>query len=190
VVLLAPLAGMPLPLTPLQILWMNLVTDGLPALALGMEPSEPDIMRRPPRARDEDLLGMKRGLSILFSGLLLGVVALSSGYRLWHAHQPEWQTAVFTVVTLSQLGLALACRSETEFLFRLGLSSNKPLLGAVAATFVLQILIVYTPFCQSMFRTRPLSFVELAICLGLSTVAFLSAELEKAVRRLWPALAI
>jgi P-type Ca2+ transporter type 2C len=188
VVLLAPLAGMPLPLTPLQILWMNLVTDGLPALALGMEPPEPDIMRRPPRARDEDLLGMKRGFSILFSGLLLGVIALSSGYRLWHVHQPEWRTAIFTVVTLSQLGLALACRSETEFVFRLGLSSNRPLLGAVGATFVLQMLIIYVPFCQAIFGTRPLSFAELTICLGLSTVAFWSAELEKAVRRLWPGL--
>jgi Ca2+-transporting ATPase len=124
----------------------------------------------------------------LFSGLLLGVIALSSGYRLWHVHQPEWRTAIFTVVTLSQLGLALACRSETEFVFRLGLSSNRPLLGAVGATFVLQMLIIYVPFCQAIFGTRPLSFAELTICLGLSTVAFWSAELEKAVRRLWPGL--
>ncbi len=184
VVLLAPLAGMPLPLTPLQILWMNLVTDGLPALALGLEPAEPDTMRRPPRPPYEALLGVRRGFSILTIGLLLGVTALLGGYRLWSARQPEWQTAIFTVVTLSQLGLALGCRSESASVFRLGLTSNKPLLGAVVATFALQLLLIYVPFCQIAFGTRPLPLFELGICLALSTLAFWGIELEKLMRRM------
>jgi Ca2+-transporting ATPase len=190
VVLLAPLVGMPLPLTPLQILWMNLVTDGLPALALGLEPAEPGTMRRPPRPTHEDLLGMRRGISILAIGLLLGATALLSGYRLWSGHQPEWQTAVFTVATLSQLGLALACRSETVSVFRLGMASNKPLLAAVAGTLTLQMLIIYVPFFQSAFGTRPLPPLELGICLALSTVAFWGAELEKLGHRFGKAEAL
>jgi Ca2+-transporting ATPase len=179
VMLLAPLAGMPLPLLPVQILWVNLVTDGLPALALAGEPAEHDAMRRPPRSTTQRLLSNDMGWWIFSKGCLLGSVALAGGYILWFRGSASWQTSVFTTLTLSQLLLALAVRSERESFFKQGIFSNKPLIGAVVLTFLLQLLIVYLPLCQTIFHTTPLSPGELAACLALSTAVFWAAELEK-----------
>jgi Ca2+-transporting ATPase len=178
VMLLAPLAGMPLPLLPLQILWINLVTDGLPGLALGVEPPEPDTMRRPPHHPQESIFGRGLGRHVIWVGLLMGLVSLGMGYSTWRAGWENWQTMLFTTLTLSQMGHALAVRSN-DSLFKAGLLSNKALLSAVLLTFGLQLAVVYVPFLQNLFKTTALSVSELAISLVLSTIVFWGVELEK-----------
>ncbi len=179
VMLLAPFLGMPLPLLPLQILWINLVTDGLPGLALTVEPAERDIMRRPPYHPRENIFGRGMGRDILWIGLLMGLVSLGMGFWVWRSGHPTWQTMVFTTLTLSQMGNALALRAEHDSLFTIGLLSNKFLLGAVLLTFGLQLAVVYVPFLQGIFKTVALPPLDLAISLILSTVVFWGVELEK-----------
>jgi Ca2+-transporting ATPase len=179
VILLAPFLGMPLPLIPVQILWINLLADGLLALALSVEPPERQIMRRRPHPPDESIFSRGVGRDIVWVGLLLGIVLLAVAYRYWSAHQPSWQTMVFTTLTLSRMGLAGAMRSGRDSLFQLGLLSNKPLLGAVSLTFGLQMAVIYSPFLQTVFKTTSLSAIDLAICIVLSTIVFWAMELNK-----------
>jgi Ca2+-transporting ATPase len=178
-IFLAPLLGLPLPLLPLQILWINLVTDSLPGLALAAEPAEKDVMRRPPRAPRESLFARGLGVHVVWVGALMAAVTL--GTQAWYLHRgPEaWQTMVFTVLCLSQLGHALAIRSERESLVAQGLLSNKPLLGAVVLTVALQAGILYVPALNEVFKTVPLGPLDLAAAFGLSSVVFLAVELEK-----------
>ena len=183
VMLFGPLLGMPLPLTALQILWINLVTDGLPGLALAVEPAEQGIMRRPPYPPSESIFARGMSRYILWVGLLMGLVSLALGYWAWVTGRPAWQTMVFTTLTLSQMGNVLAVRSDRESLFKIGLLTNKPLLGAVALTFVLQLLVIYWKPLQEIFSTQALTAFELAICLVLSTIVFWAVEIEKWVRR-------
>jgi Ca2+-transporting ATPase len=183
VMLLAPFLGMPLPLLPLQILWINLVTDGLPGLALTLESAERDAMRRPPYAPQESIFGRGLGRDILWVGLLMALVSLGVGYWGWSSGNPAWQTMVFTTLVLSQLGNAMALRSERDSLFTIGLFSNPAMLGTVLVTFGLQLAAMYVPFLQTIFKTQALSASELAICLVLSTVVFLGVEIEKLLLR-------
>ena len=183
VMLLAPFLGMPLPLLPLQILWVNLVTDGLPGLALTVEPAEADTMRRAPHPPQENIFGRGMVGDILWIGLLMGLISLIMGFVAWRADDPGWQTMVFTTLTLSQMGNALAVRSERASLFKIGILSNKLLLGSVLLTFVLQMAVVYLPFFQAIFKTVPLTPGDLAISLALSTVVFFAVELFKVFLR-------
>ena len=180
---LAPLVGLPIPLLPIHILWVNLVTDGLPALALAAEPAEGDVMSRPPRHPQESIFAYGLGYHAVWVGLLMGAVVLSVqawAIRTEHAH---WQTMVFTVLCLTQLGHVLAIRSEKESLFKIGLFSNKYLLGAVIFTFILQMATVYVPFLNPIFKTEPLTLNELVFTLVLSSVVFFAVEIEKLIRR-------
>jgi Ca2+-transporting ATPase len=177
--LVAPFLGMPLPLLPLQILWVNLVTDGLPGLALTIEPAERDIMLRSPYHPKENIFGRGMGRHILWVGILMGLVSLAMGLWFWNTGNPAWQTMVFTTLTLSQMGHAMAIRSGRESLFTSGLLSNKPLLGAVLLTFALQMGVVYLPFMQEIFGTIALSLSELAVSLVSSTIVFFGVEMEK-----------
>jgi Ca2+-transporting ATPase len=170
---------MPLPLLPLQILWMNLVTDGLPALALGVEPAERATMRRSPYPPSEGVFSRGVGRDIIWTGLLMGVVSLGVGYSYWAAGQANWQTMVFSVLTLSQMALALTTRSETESLFQLGLFTNKAMVGAVGLTFLLQLGVIYLPFMQSLFETVPLSLGDFVLVIGASTLIFWGVEAQK-----------
>jgi Ca2+-transporting ATPase len=179
VMFLAPFFGMPLPLLPLQILWMNLVTDGLPALALGVEPSERDIMRRPPYPPAEGIFSRGMARDIIWIGLMMGLVSLGVGIAYWQAGRANWQTMVFTVLTLSQVALALAVRSERDSLFRTGLLSNKAMLGAVSLTLGLQLAVVYVPFLQAIFETAALTGRDLVLSLALSSLVFWGVELKK-----------
>jgi Ca2+-transporting ATPase len=171
---------MPLPLLPLQILWMNLATDGLPALALGVEPAEPDIMQRPPRKTNESIFAGGVGIDVIWVGLLMAALSLGIGYWAW-SQNPEgpWRTLVFTTMTLCQLMHALAVRSEHQNFWQLNWLSNKALLAAVAAMFAAQMAITYVPFLQEIFKTEPLSASLLLLCLGLSSVVFFAVETEK-----------
>ncbi len=182
VILLAPFLGLPIPLLPIHILWINLVTDGLPALALANEKAEQDVMNRPPRAPKESLFSDGVGYHIVWVGILMAAVTL--GTQAWATSQgiEHWQTMVFTVLALSQLGHVLGVRSDRTFLYKQGLFSNPALMASVALTFVLQMAVVYMPFMNEIFKTQPLSLKELGICLGLSVVVFHAVELEKLVR--------
>jgi Ca2+-transporting ATPase len=176
---LAPLIGLPIPLLPIHILWINLMTDALPALALSVEPAEGDVMRRPPRPPEESIFAHGLGLHAVWVGLLMaGTVLFIQAWsiRTEHAH---WQTMVFTVLCLTQLGHVLAIRSERESLFKLGLLSNKPLLGAVALSFGFQMATVYVPFLNAVFKTTPLSLDELFLTLVFSSIIFFAVEAEK-----------
>ena len=179
VMLVGPFLGLGLPLLPLQILWINLVTDGPPALALSAEPAEWGIMRRPPRPPGEGVFARGLGRHVLWVGVLMALVSLATG--LWYSQiAPEiWQTMVFTTLTLSQLSHVMAIRSGEESLFKVGLISNTPLLGAVALTFVLQLLAIYTPFFQRFLETEALPLADLAIAVALSTIIFWAVEVEK-----------
>jgi magnesium-transporting ATPase (P-type) len=179
VMLVAPFLGMPLPLSPLQILWINLATDGLPALALSLEPAERNIMNRPPYPTKENIFSRGMGKDILWIGLLLGTVSLGTAYVYWKNGADSWQTILLTVLTLSQMGNALASRSERESLFKIGLFSNKTLLWSVTLTLVVQLVIIYVPFFAGIFSTTPLSGADLIVCLGLSSIVFCSTELKK-----------
>jgi len=183
VMLAAPFIGMPLPLLPLQILWINLVTDGPPALALSVEPAERNIMRRPPNARTESFFGRGMGRHILWVGLLMSALSLGAGWVYWLAGRAEWQTVVFMVLTLAQMAHVMAIRSGRDSLLTVGVLSNRALLGAVALTFVLQLAVVYLPILQEFFSTRPLPLIDLLIALVLSSVIFWAVELEKWTQR-------
>lgn len=180
---LAPLLGLPIPLLPIHILWINLVTDGLPGLALGSERAEPDIMQRPPRKTDESLFSQGIGYHIAWVGLLMAIITL--GVEAWavRADLPHWQTMVFTVLSLSQLGHVMGIRSDRQLLLKLGVFSNKLLVGAVFLTFLLQMGVIYLPFANELFRTQPLSIFELGICCVLSLLILTAVEVEKIVKR-------
>lgn len=182
-IFLAPFLGLPIPLQPIHILWINLVTDGVPGLALAAEPGEKNIMRRPPRDPKESIFSRGLGARILWVGLLMGAVAIATQALFLDASQTRWQTMVFTVLCLSQMGNVLALRSEEESFFSQGALSNKPLFGAVVLTFALQLATIYVPLLNPIFKTEPLSAGELAATILLSAVVFLAVEGEKAVKR-------
>jgi Ca2+-transporting ATPase len=183
VMLLAPFIGMPLPLTPIQILWVNLVTDGLPGLALTIEPAESNTMRRKPYAPNENIFGRGMAVAILWIGILMGLVALAVGYIFWNQNVASWQTMLFTTLTMAQMGNALATRSDRDTLFKIGIFSNKAMLGSVLLTFILQLGVIYLPFMNTAFDTVPLTLAELATCLAFSTIVFICVELVKVFRK-------
>lgn len=183
---LAPFLGMPIPLLPIHILWVNLVTDGLPGLALAVEPEERNIMRRPPRPPRENIFAHGMWQHIVWVGLLIaGLCLLVQAWAIRNASEHA-QTMVFAVITLAQMGHVLAIRSDRESLFSLGILTNPAVLAAVLATFALQLAAIYLPWFNSVLRTQPLAPTELALCLALSSVVFVAVEIEKAlVRRGW-----
>jgi P-type Ca2+ transporter type 2C len=183
VLFLAPLLALPIPLLPIHILWVNLVTDGLPGLALAAEPAEAQVMQRPPRPPQESVFAQGLWQHALFVGLLIGALCL--GVQAWalQTGRPGWQTMVFTTLTLAQMAHVLAIRSERESLFTQGLRSNTPLLGAVLLTLALQLATIYVPWLQPIFHTEALTAGELTLCFALAGVVFVVVEIEKAWRR-------
>jgi Ca2+-transporting ATPase len=181
--------GMTIPLTTLQILWMNLITDGIPALALGVENGERGGMQRAPYAPNESLFGRGLGRHIVLVGLLLGGTGLALGYWAWVNNLsaanglPAWNTLVFMFLTIAQMGHALALRSHRETVFSMKLLGNPLLLGAIVLTLVLQLVAIYLPFFNQLFGTNPLTLEQLTLCLVLSTVVFWGVELEKLLIR-------
>lgn len=184
VMLVGPFVGLGLPLRPLQILWINLVTDGVPGLALTQEPAEPDTMKRPPRDPKEKIFGRGLGIDVLWIGSLMGAISLLVG--LWafnFDHKSAWQTMIFTTLTLAQMGNALATRSERQTLWEAGLLTNKSMLEAVILTFILQMAVVYLPFLQNIFGTEALTVMELGISLGASLLVLVIIDSVKVIRR-------
>ncbi|MBX2925550.1 MAG: cation-translocating P-type ATPase [Chitinophagaceae bacterium] len=183
IIFLAPLIGLPVPLLPVHILWINLVTDGLPGIALSTEKAEHNIMHRPPAKPGESLLAGGTGYHIIWVGLFMAFMVL--GIQGWAIQQQNehWQTMVFTSLSFMQLGHVFAVRSEKEFIFRKGLLSNLFLLGTILLTFGLQLCIIYFPFANEAFSTNPLSLKELFICMAASVIVFHAVELEKWIRK-------
>ena len=176
---LAPFLGLPIPLLPIHILWINLVTDGLPGLAFTAEPAEPGIMQRPPRPPQESIFAHGMWQHIIWVGLFVGGISIASQAWAISRGVEYWQTVVFTVLTVSQLFHSLAVRSETASLFTIGLFSNLPMLGAVILTVVMQLAVIYLPSLNALFHTRPLPLFDLGVCLGLSSLVLFAVETEK-----------
>ena len=172
--------GLPIPrLLPLQILWMNLVTDGLPGLALGVDPPEPDVMNRPSHPPQESIFARGMWQYILWVGGLMGIITTLIQYFGYQTGNPAWRTMVFTTLCLAQMGNALAIRSNKYSLFSIGVFTNPALIGAVLLTLVLQLAVIYLPFSQNIFKTVALNPLELGICLGASTLIFWAVEAVK-----------
>jgi Ca2+-transporting ATPase len=165
-----------------------LVTDGLPGLALSVEPAERGIMKRKPFHPNESVFSRGIGRQILWVGILMGLVSLAVGYFNWNnvgrpMHEGEagspWQTMVFTTLTLAQMGNALAIRSNRDSLFRIGIFSNRPMVVAVVSTFLLQMAVIYWEPLQGFFSTVSLTGEQLLVSLLLSTSVFWAIEVEK-----------
>ncbi|MCP4716255.1 MAG: cation-translocating P-type ATPase [Deltaproteobacteria bacterium] len=182
VVLLAPFFGLPLPLLPIQILWMNLLCDSLPGLALTAESANTNVMKRAPRPFNEGIFSQGRGAFILKFGFIIGITMLVLQTVAIRFSMP-WQTMLFSALVFGRLAVAMAVRSENESLFRLGLLSNKPLAGAILLTLALHLAVVYSPSLNQIFMTEPLSLKELAISLCLAAVVLPLTELEKLFKR-------
>jgi Ca2+-transporting ATPase len=182
-IFLAPLIGLPIPLLPIHILWINLVTDGLPGLAFASEEAEENILKRMPRKTDESIFSGGVGIHILWVGLLMGAICIGTQGWAIQAGNDKWMTMVFTVLSISQMGHAMAIRSDWKSLFNQGILGNKQLVGAVLLTLSLQMAVIYIPFLQYIFRTQSLTGNELLTCIGLSCIVFGAVEAEKWVKR-------
>lgn len=183
VMLLAPLFLLPQPLRPTQILWINLLADGLLALALSVEPGEKNVMQRRPYPPNESVFSRGVGRDIIVIGSLIGLALLALAYFTYTANWQHWQTMVFAALAFTRIFLALAMRSERESIVSKGVLTNKPMLGAILLTFVLQLAVIYTPWIQPIFQTQPLTLTELLICLDVGTLGFWIVELQKLIRR-------
>ena len=180
--LLGPVIGLPVALLPIHILWINLVTDGLPAISLSFEKAEKDVMSRPPRPPQESVFANGRGAHMIWVGLLMAGIALIM--QAWAIkNELHWQTIVFNFICLSQMGHALAIRSDKQSVFSIGLFSNKLMMGSLVMMFGLQFAITYIPFLQPVFHTEPLAFSEFILTGAASSLIFVAVEIEKKIRR-------
>lgn len=177
-IVLAPFLGLPVPLLAIHILWINLVSDGLPGLALAYEKPEPNIMKIPPRDPKENIFSAKTAFRILRIGFLLGIVTI--GTQAWAMNNDiaHWQTMAFTVLCFSQMGLAMAFRSKFS-VFASGVFTNWRMIGAISGTFILQLMLIYVPQLNIVFKTQPLSLKELLITIAVSSIVFWAVEAEK-----------
>ncbi|MEG4580033.1 cation-transporting P-type ATPase [Microcoleus sp. MON1_C5] len=191
----APLMGLGgVPLTPLQILWMNLVTDGVPALALAVEPGEPNVMKRPPFSPRESIFARGLGsymirIGIIFAILTIAMMSWAYGYTHspGHGDPDAWKTMVFTTLCLAQMGHAIAIRSNTQLTIELNPFTNVFVWAAVIVTTILQLMLIYVPPLRAFFGTHYLTGFELLVCFGFSALMFVWIEMEKLFLRFYKA---
>jgi P-type Ca2+ transporter type 2C len=182
VMFVSSLIGLPAPLLPIHILWVNLVTDGFPALALGVDPVDPNIMKRPPRKSTEAVVTKKRAMLMLMQGSFIAFCSLLAFVFVLYVEKEgiaRARTAAFIVLACSQLFHSFNCRSMTESLFKLGILTNKKLLLAAFVSFFLQMLVVYAPFLQKVFKTEPLGLFDWGLVLGISSFPLWAMEFWK-----------
>lgn len=186
---LATAAGLPLPLLPMQILWTNLITDGLPALALGVDPSDKNVMDRSPRDPHESILSGGLQLRMLATGVAIALctlVAFVYGMR-GDATLDHGRTMALTTLVMSQLVYVFSCRSENRSIFELGFFTNGYLVLSVGFSLIMQLAVIYMPFFQQVFRTVPLSgddWLPIVILSGWSLIlAGLARPLKRFVSR-------
>jgi len=178
----ASLMGLPVPLLPIQILWVNLVTDGLPALALGVDPGDPKIMLRPPRKPTESVVTRPRAVLMLSQGCIIAICALLAFGFVYSVRKESLEsarTAAFVVLSLSQLFHSFNCRSMTESLFKVGVFTNSRLVMAAFVSFLLQMGAVYLPFAQVVFKTRSVSALDWLPIIALSSLPLWAMEVAK-----------
>jgi len=183
VMLIAPFLGKPLPLLPLQLLWLNLLTDGLLGLGMGVENPEADTMKRAPFSPKEGVFSRGAGAQTIWVGGLIGALALGLGSWYFFTGRPEWQTMIFTSLAFMQVFQALASRSTKESLFKMGLLSNPLLAGMALLVVVLQLMVLYIPALANFFEVIPLSGCDLSIAAATGVIVFVVMELEKWLKR-------
>jgi Ca2+-transporting ATPase len=186
VMLFAALLGLPLPLLPIQILWMNLITDGIPALALAVDPKAPDLMRRPPRRPEAWLLDGGRLLAIGGEGAMLGLIALGSfSYSLYGLQQDldQARTVAFTVMVVAQLVHVFNCRSQRLSLFQLGIGTNRSLVWAFLLSLVVQVALLTVPAAAPIFKVAAMSIEDWLLIGTMGILPFLIMEAIKLLRR-------
>lgn len=184
--LFATLLGLPLPLLPVQILWVNLVTDGLPALALAVDTRDPALMQQPPRRSDEAILSRGRVMTILGQGFAIALISiLSFAYCLFVMELDLELARTLTFMTLigAQLAHAFNCRNERLSLFSVGFLSNPALLLAVSASASLQAALVLVPWSREIFKLEPFDLQHWLLALGAGVLMLAAMELWKAVGR-------
>ncbi len=179
VMLVGPFLGNSIPLLPLQLLWLNLLTDGLLGLGLGLEPAEKNIMKRPPCSPKENIFNRAMGIQTAITGTVIGLVSLAVGMWYFHSGSPKWQTMIFTILAVSQVFQALASRSLTDSFFKTGLSGNRILLGMIMSVVILQLASIYIPSVSYFFHTEVLSISDLAVCAAAGIAVFCCIEIQK-----------
>lgn len=182
--LLAPFLGLPIPLLPIHILWINLVTDGIPGLTLANEKHESNIMSRPPRKTNENLFSGGIGFHIIWVSLVMAGITLGTQAWAISNENTHWQTMVFTVLSLSQLAHVLAIKRDQSLIIKSSIFSNMSLIWAVLLTFILQLAVIYLPIANSLLKTAPLTLNELLICIGGAALMFHVLELEKVIKKI------
>jgi len=186
VMLLATLFALPLPLLPVQILWINLVTDGFPALALAEDPSDQDIMRRPPRHPEVRFLERDRIFIMFGQGMFIALITLAAFASCLYSTDKDLalaRTVAFNVLVFAHLVHAFNCRSDRSSVFKIGLWTNRSLLLATVASAVLQVTIVLTPWTRDVFKVAPLNPEHWVLAFGLGILPLLAMELWKAALR-------
>jgi Ca2+-transporting ATPase len=182
IIFLATLFGWPIPLTAIQLLWLNLVTDGAPALALGTEPGDPDIMDRPPRPTDEPIINKYMQVGILVQTIAITAVTLFA-YYLGAMFDPEHieyaETMTFVTLSISELFRAYTARSEFYPLVKIGFFKNKVMNWAVLGSLALIMLVIYVPFFNPIFNTLPLGWAQWLYILPLILIPSVAAEVTK-----------
>jgi Ca2+-transporting ATPase len=182
----ASLVGLPVPLLPIQILWVNLVTDGLPALALGMDPVDPGIMKKPPRDPAEPVVTKPRAILMLAQGAFIAICSLLAFCAILFIEKEgvvRARTGAFIVLSCAQLFHAFNCRSMTKSLFKLGIFTNIKLVYANFASFFLQVIVINVPFLRTIFKVEQLSVLDWALVLAISSFPLWAMEVVKAVNR-------
>jgi P-type Ca2+ transporter type 2C len=184
VMLVAALVGLPLPLLPLHLLWINIVTDGLPALALVVDPPEDDVLQRQPRHPDEPMLGRAQWRFIIATGLLQAVTTM--GVFVWALTERDLSEArnlAFSVLVFGELFRAFAARSTTRLFWEVGAFTNLRLLGVVVLSVLMQLGLHHIPAAQALFEIGPLSAADCALTLMVALIPVTVVELSKLVRR-------
>lgn len=173
--LIAPIFGMPLALLPIQMLWLNLLTDGLLGFGLGLENAEKNSMKRPPTSPDEGIFGGGMMLQIIWMGLLISAISMGLAAYYWYAKGPDsaWQTVLFTSLAFAQIFQALGIRSSQDSLLEMGLFSNRVLTAMVAAVLLLQAAVVYIPWLNTLFHTQALGSLDILV-IAISNVLILA----------------
>ncbi|MDM7995002.1 MAG: cation-translocating P-type ATPase [Acidobacteriota bacterium] len=186
VMLAGVLIGLPAPLLPLQLLWLNLLTDGLLGVGLGLEPAEQNVMKRKPIAPDAGIFSGGVGGQVLRFGLLIGAISLGIGAWHYFSGHADWQTMMFTTLAFAQVWQAIGIRSGNDSIFKVGLLSNKPLLGLALTVAAAQLAAIYIPALQQYLRIAALRPADLFLSIGASALVLFYAEIEKIFLRKIP----
>ncbi|EKD26934.1 MAG: hypothetical protein ACD_79C00965G0002 [uncultured bacterium] len=182
VMFIASLIGLPIPMFPIQILWVNLITDGFPALALGVDPIDKNIMNRPPRPANESVITKERAILLSIQGAFIAMCALGAFCFVLYIEKESIErarTVCFIVLAVSQLFHAYNCRSITASIFKIGFFTNKKLILATGISFILQIPIVYIGFFQGIFKTVDLNIMDWILIVLVSSFPLFIMELFK-----------